>query len=149
MQIPTNTKTYAMRTSIIWFDEDGIVYSTPKPGAPQQSTNEEIKADVEAFRKLVDNRKVCMVLESDPNTAAPPKHQRDLIDQELHSVLKVLAIITTSALSKMIVNLFFTIKPPAYPTKLFTDVDEAVKWAKDTCKKIDSDNNSKGNLMVA
>ncbi|MGZ3883914.1 MAG: DUF7793 family protein, partial [Bacteroidia bacterium] len=56
------------------------------------------------------------------------KHQRDFIAEQLSSVTKAMAIITSSPLSRMIANLFFGLKPPPYPVKMFTNENEAKAW---------------------
>ena len=41
MEPPKNVKIIEWPTSTMWFDEDGILYSVPKPGAQQPQTREE------------------------------------------------------------------------------------------------------------
>ncbi|MGZ4038526.1 MAG: DUF7793 family protein, partial [Bacteroidia bacterium] len=117
MEIPANTKTYDMQGSTIWIDEKGIVYSVPKPDAPADQSIEEMEKEMVRLREIIGTQKVCFVLESNKNSKAPPKHQRDFIAEQLSSVTKAMAIITSSPLSRMIANLFFGLKPPPYPVK--------------------------------
>lgn len=130
MEIPAGVKTYELTSSIMWFDENGILFSCPKPEVPPVLTMEEIKKEMDKFRKITGGKKVCLVSESNPKSPAPAKEQRDFIASEINSVVKAMAIITTSPVSRMIVNLFFGLKPPPYPAKLFTDQKEAVQWIK-------------------
>jgi hypothetical protein len=130
MEIPKGAKTYDLRSSILWFDEEGIAYSTPKPDAPLTSTDDEIRNDINFFLEITGGKKVCIVIETASQGAPPPKAQRDLVEESLNKVVKALAIVTTSPLSKMLANLFFSFKPPAYPTKMFTNVEEATAWVK-------------------
>ncbi|MGQ0829315.1 MAG: DUF7793 family protein [Bacteroidota bacterium] len=44
--------------------------------------------------------------------------------------MKALALLTRSPLSRMIANIYLTLKKPAYPTKVFSDETEARKWLK-------------------
>lgn len=120
-----------MTASVIWFDEDGIMYSVPKPGAPVEQTVDEIKKEMDRFRQIIGpKKKVCIILKMDPNAPPPKRELRDLAATEIESVTKAMAIITTSPLSRMIANLFFGLKPSAYPVKMFTDVGEAKAWIK-------------------
>jgi hypothetical protein len=130
MEIPQGAKTLELAASIIWFGEDGILYSTPKPGIPPKQSMENVSEEMERFKKFTNNKKVCMVAESNPKAPAPAKEERDFIADALTSITKAMAIVTTSPVSKMIANLFFGFKPPGYPVKMFTDKDEAVKWIK-------------------
>jgi hypothetical protein len=130
MEIPNGVQTHELSSSIVWFDENGILFSTPKPGIPPALTMEEIIKEMEIFKRITNNQKVCLVAESNPKSPAPSKDQRDFIAEQIGSVTKALAMITTSPVSKMIANLFFGFKPPSYPVKMFTNKEEAVSWIK-------------------
>src|SRR5688572_588336 len=120
MEPPKNAKLVEWPASIMWFDEDHILYSIPKPGMrPPQPSREESQKQMDAFRELVGGKKTCMILETDPKAAPPKKEDRDWVAKELDSVTKAMAIISTSPLSRMVANLFFGLKPPAYPVKFF------------------------------
>jgi hypothetical protein len=133
MEIPKDVKVHQMRSSYMWIDKDGIVFSTPVENPPESSTNEEILEDMKKFRELTGNKKVCIIIESAPSSKNPPREQRDLIERELNSVVLALAVISTSPLSKMLANIFFSLKPPKYPVKMFTSVTEATEWIKSVC----------------
>lgn len=128
MEIPKNVITYDMTSSTIWFDELGILYSAPKPGVTPDMTLEQIKAEMEKLRDITGNKKVCMVVESHPRSKPPSKEERDLIATDINNVAKAMAVITTSPVSRMIANLFFGLKPPPYPAKMFSNEKEAVEW---------------------
>ena len=130
MEPPKNVKIVDWLTSKMWFDEDGILYSLPKPGAPQPQTKEESQKQMDEFRKLVGNKKTCMILQTDSSAPPPKKEDRDWIASELDSVTKAMGIISTSPLSRMVANLFFGLKPPAYPVKFFSNEIEAKEWIK-------------------
>jgi len=131
MEIPNNIKTIDWGTSIIWFDEDGIFYSQPKPGvAEPELSREETLAQMDKFKKLVGDKKLCMVLESNSNSKPPKKEDRDFIAEQLNQITKAMAIISTSPLSRMIANLFFGLKPPPYPVKFFSNQVDAKNWVK-------------------
>ena len=130
MKPPPNAKMIEWPTSTMWFDEDGILYSVPKSGAVHPKTKEESLEEMERFRKLVGGKKTCMIAKTD-NTAPPPKTEdRDWIAKELDSIVKAMAIISASPLSRMVANLFFGFKPPSYPVKFFSNEKEAKEWMK-------------------
>jgi hypothetical protein len=130
INIPTDVKTFAMSGSTAWLDHDGIFYSVPNEGAPPQQSIDEIKKEMNALRKIIGDKKVCMILESNSKATSPPKEQRDFIADEINSVAKAIAIISSSPLSRMVANLFFSFKPPEYPYKMFSNVSEAKAWIK-------------------
>jgi hypothetical protein len=128
---PQNVKLIDWPTSTMWFDEDGVLYSVPKPNVPQpQHSKEEAEMEMEKFRSLVGHKKTCMILLTDSTAPPPKKEDRDWIAKELDSITKAMGIISTSPLSRMVANLFFGLKPPAYPVKFFSNADDAKKWIK-------------------
>jgi hypothetical protein len=130
ISIPKNVKLIEWPTSTMWFDEDGVLYSVPKPNAPQAQSREEASAQMHEFRKLVGNKKTCMILVTDSSAPPPKKTDRDWIAKELDSVTKAMGIISISPLSRMVANLFFGFKPPSYPVKFFSNANDAKEWIK-------------------
>jgi hypothetical protein len=131
MEIPKDAKTIDWTTSILWFDEDGILYSMPKPGVEEPVlTREETKKQMDEFKRLTGNKKLCMILETNSNSKPPKKEDRDFISELLAEITKAMAIISTSPLSRMIANLFFGLKPPPYPVKFFSNEKDAKEWIK-------------------
>jgi hypothetical protein len=43
-------------------------------------------------------------------------------------MIKALALLTNSSLSKMIAEIFMLVKKPPYPTRMFTSEAEALIW---------------------
>lgn len=129
IEIPTDSEVIEMPSSTIWFDSDGILYSVGKP-APTQRKIEDIRDEVQSLRKIIGDRKLCIILESNNSGVTPPKEQRDEIAKELTSVTKALAVVSSSPLSRMMANLFFSFKPPKYPMRLFSSLHEAQQWVK-------------------
>ncbi|MGZ3919739.1 MAG: DUF7793 family protein [Bacteroidia bacterium] len=126
---PVNTTVYDWPNSKLWFDEDGVLYSVPKAGVPKP-TKEQSIVQLEEFKKLCGYKKVCVVLMTNSVDAPPSKEERDWAAEELNSMFKAMAIIATSPLSRMAANLFFELKPPAYPTKFFSNGKDAKEWIK-------------------
>lgn len=127
MQIPDNVEIHELPTSVLWFDESGILCSVAKK-VPQQ-TIEEAKKTMIDFLKITGGRKVCLLSDS---TDSPPadKEMRDYAAEVIPEVAKAVAIISRSAVGKMAANLFFSIKKQPYPVKMFTDENEAKEWLK-------------------
>jgi hypothetical protein len=129
LHIPPDAKTYELRNSIIWFDNEGILYSIPKPEAPEEFSDENIQEELDKFRGIIGDKKVCMIAETRPGQQAQLKReQRSTFARELSAITKAMAVITTSPLSRMIANIFFSFTPPDYPLKMFNSEEEARKW---------------------
>jgi hypothetical protein len=50
-----NEKVIDWPDSTMWFDDEGVLYSVPKPGAPQP-TKEESMVQLEEFKKLAGHK---------------------------------------------------------------------------------------------
>lgn len=127
MEIPKGVELYETARSIAWIDENGILCSISKKAPPP--TLEETDRDLEKFKKQFGNRKWCMILDvtnASPNT----KETRDYAAKELPKLVKAMAMISNSALGRMVANLFFGLKPPPYPAKMFSNEREAKEWLK-------------------
>ena len=127
---PKNAQVIDFPTSTIWFDESGIMYSVAKPNAPQAQTLEEMKKLLDDFKKVLGGKKVCMLVES-VNSTPPSKAIRDYLAEEFPKFTKAIAMLSYSPLSRMVANLFFTVKKQPYPTKFF----ENEKAAKECLKQ--------------
>ena len=114
--------------SILWVDEEGFLNSVAKSDAAQVLSNDEIKREMDRLREFLGNKKMCILAESNSKAVPPPKDQRDFIAAEINSITRAMAIITNSPLSRMVSNLFFSFKPPAYPFKMFTNEADARAW---------------------
>lgn len=124
---PKNAEVINFPTSIMWFDEHGILCSVAKK-VPQQ-TVEEAKQTMEKFLKITGGKKVCLLSDS---TDSPPanKEMRDYAAEVIPEIAKAVAIISRSAVGKMAANLFFSIKKQPYPVKMFNEETEAKEWLK-------------------
>ena len=131
MDVPSNVKVIDWPTSVIWFDEDGVLYSKPKPGVQEvELSRTQTLQQMDEFKKITGGKKVCLILESNSNSRAPKKEDRDFIAEQLTQIAKAMGIISTSPLSRMIANLFFGLKPPTYPVKFFSNEKDAKEWIK-------------------
>jgi hypothetical protein len=133
LQIPDSIKTLELSNSIVWFD-DGILYSRYKEGAYVNASREKMEEDVVKLKEFVGNKKVLMIAESHPQAESPRREDRDYISERLSEIIQALAILTPSAVSRMVVNLFFLFKPDSFPTTMFQRVPEAKNWLQ-TIKK--------------
>jgi hypothetical protein len=129
MDIPTGVQTHELPSSTLWI-KDGIVYSTPKVGDTREPTSEQMKEDMLSLKTFVGDEKICLVVEINPKSKPASKKERDAVAAEIASMVKAMAVITSSPITKMLVNLFFGFKPPAYPLKMFLTEKDATNWVK-------------------
>jgi hypothetical protein len=59
------------------------------------------------------------------NVKPPDKKTRAYTSAEIYNIYKAMAILSKSALGKMIVNIFFQFKKPPIPMKIFSDEQNA------------------------
>lgn len=124
LQIPDDVEVHDLSTSKMWFRGD-IVCAVSK-GRGSRSI-EETKELIENFKKLTGDKKICLLIDVS-NTMETPREVRDYAAEEFPKFIKAIAMLSDSALGKMIANLFFTVKHQPYPTKFFNDEEEAIKW---------------------
>ncbi|MDQ3110209.1 MAG: hypothetical protein M3R17_09970 [Bacteroidota bacterium] len=124
---PQNAKVFDLPTSILWFDESGILCSVAKKVPPQ--TVAEAKKSMVEFAKITGGKKVCLLSDS---TDSPPvdKEMRDYAAEIFPEIVNAIAVMSKSALGKMAANLFFALKKPPYPVRFFDDENEAKEWLK-------------------
>ena len=125
MEPPKNIKIFEWETSRFWFDEKGILCSVSKKVNPQSL--EETKLIVSNFKKIIGNRKVCILLDV-TNSSEASKEVRDYAAIEFPKFVKAMAMISKSSLGKMLANLFFSIKTQPYPSKMFNNEEDAKEW---------------------
>jgi hypothetical protein len=63
-------------------------------------------------------------------TAESSKEIRDYAAHEFPNFVKAIAMVSGSVFGKMLANLFFTLKAQPYPTKMFTNEQDAKEWLK-------------------
>ena len=126
MTPPPNVEIHEHLTSTWWIEESGILCSVSKKNAPD-ITLEQSAEQLEDLKRITGGRKMCMLL--DITYARPTsKESREFGAVELAKIVTALALMSNSPLGKMVANLFFNLKPPPYPTKMFTNEQEARVW---------------------
>lgn len=125
MEPSKNTKVTEWEASKFWFDEMGILCSVSKKVKPQSL--EETKIIVENFKKIIGDKKVCLLMDV-TNSSEASKEVRDYAAVEFPKFIKAMAMISKSALGKMLANLFFSVKTQPYPSKMFNNEKEAKEW---------------------
>lgn len=113
--------------STMWFDKSGIVYAISKKGPPQ--TLEQTKESLEVFRRYIGPGKVCLLIDV-THSRETTREVRAYVAEEFPKIIKAIAMVSSSALGKMVANLFFNLKSQPYPVKMFNDEQQAKAWLK-------------------
>jgi hypothetical protein len=125
--VPDNIPVTEWPASVTWTDESGIFYVVYKKG-PQRSL-QEIMDTMGKFRESLDGKLVC-VLADVTNSSQPSREVREFAAMELPRFIRAIAMVSDSALGKMLANLFLTLKAQPYPTRMFRTETEAKEWLK-------------------
>jgi hypothetical protein len=108
-----------------WF-EDGILVSLSK-SIPR--TVENIAGNVALIKKITNNKPVPLLIYLAPSPV-PDKATRKFSTEQLPVIYSAMAMVSKPGLSKFIMNILFSLKPPPIPMKSFTDDKEARAWLK-------------------
>jgi hypothetical protein len=123
---PDNIQLIKGEIADYWFAPDGILYSYSKnPTRTVKNITENI-----ALVKSITNNKIIPLLIYLSNSPIPDKAARKFAAEQLPNVYSAMAMVSKPGLSKFIINILFSIKPPAIPMKSFTDDKKAKEWLK-------------------
>src|SRR5687768_15856053 len=123
---PGQTRAIELSGSWIWFDESGILCCVSKKRTGGQTVDEAVESMAE-FRRIVGPEKVCMLIDVTHSTETT-REVRAYAAEELPKVVKAIAMLSSSALGKMVANLFFNLKSQPYPVKMFDNEKDARAW---------------------
>jgi hypothetical protein len=121
---PDNIELIKGEIADYWYAPDGILYSYSRnPVRTIKNITENI-----ALVKSITNNKIIPLLIYLSNSPIPDKATRKFAAEQLPNVYSAMAMVSKPGLSKFIMNILFSIKPPAIPMKSFTDDKKAKEW---------------------
>ena len=123
---PANTQIYKGEIADYWFDE-GILISLSKSVT---RTVENISGNVALIKQITGNKPVPLLIYLS-NSPVPDKETRKFSTEQLAVIYSAMAMVSKPGLSKFIMNILFSLRPPPIPMKSFTDDKEAKKWLKE------------------
>jgi len=121
---PDNIQLIKGEIADYWYAPDGILYSYSKNST---RTVKNITENI-ALVKSITNNKIIPLLIYLSNSPIPDKATRNFAAEQLPNVYSAMAMVSKPGLSKFIMNILFSIKPPAIPMKSFTDDKKAKEW---------------------
>ena len=127
MELPENIEVFDTTLSTLWIDEDGILCSVAKKGAPL--TKDGLMNVYAVTKEIVKGKKICTLTQM-TGISSGNKEIRDYALMEMTTFTKAMALIANSAFSTIIGNVFMSFSKPPFPMKIFTNEEEAKKWLK-------------------
>ena len=107
-----------------WYAPDGILYSYSKN---PKRTIKNITKNIALVKSITDGKIIPLLIYLS-NSPVPDQATRKFSAEQLPNVYSAMAMVSKPGLSKFIMNILFSLKPPAIPMKSFSDDQEAKKW---------------------
>ena len=123
IEIPSDRQTWEGEIATYWFDNGILVSLSKNP----KRTVENIAGNVELVKQITNNKPVPLLIYLS-NSPVPDKAARKFSTEQLPIIYKAMAMVSKPGLSKFIMNILFSIKPPPIPMKSFTSDKEAKEW---------------------
>jgi hypothetical protein len=127
LSVPEYAKIIELPTSRFWIEDSGIVCVVSRKGEPQ--TIEQAKSSLEIFRSHMPTEKVCLLIDV-TNTTESKREVREIASKAFPEMFTAIAMVSASALGRMLANLFFNLKSQPYPVKMFESEVQARAWLK-------------------
>ncbi|MFH1427329.1 MAG: STAS/SEC14 domain-containing protein [Patescibacteria group bacterium] len=119
-----------IKTSIskVWLDDDGIGKAVFLPNA--MITLEGVKEHIAACKKSSKGESVLVLFDGRNVKSVTRQARQYLSSDEVSKITKASAVLVSWPISRVIGNFFIGLNKPSYPTKLFTEIEAALKWLK-------------------
>ena len=127
LSVPEFANVIELPTSRFWIEESGIVCVVSRKAEPQ--TIEQARSALEIFRSHMKTGKVCLLIDV-TNTTESKREVREFAAKAFPEMFKAIAMVSASALGRMLANLFFNLKSQPYPVKMFESELQARAWLK-------------------
>jgi hypothetical protein len=122
---PSDRQVFEGEIASYWFD-DGILVSLSKS---TKRTVESIRNNVALVKGITGNKRIPLLIYLAPSPI-PDKETRQYSTEQLPVIYSAMAMVSRPGLSKFIMNILFSLKPPPIPMKSFTDDGTAKEWLK-------------------
>lgn len=110
----------------IWIDEDGIIIAV---GSNHQlHTLEHAIENTRVNAKLAAGIRRPFMIDMNKVKSMSREAREYYAGPEPEKIMTAMAILTTSAVGKVVANFFLMLTKPPIPTRMFTNFDEARTW---------------------
>jgi len=120
---PPGNEIFEGEIATYWMDEGILVSLSKNP----KRTVENITANIALVKNITGNKKVPLLIYLS-NSPVPDKETRTFAAKVLPDVYSAMAMVSKTGLAGFIMNLLFSLKPPAIPMKSFSNDKEAKRW---------------------
>lgn len=121
--VPTDRQTFEGEIATYWFDGDILVSLSKSP----KRTVANIAGNVALVKQITDNKRTPLLIYL-ADSPVPDKATRNFSTEQLPLIYSAMAMVSKPGLSKFIMNILFSLKPPPIPMKSFTDDKAAKEW---------------------
>lgn len=120
-------KTIPTEIADVWIDPQRIVYICFKES--ERHGIEEAQEVVEAHNQLADGVPVCVLADIRAvKVGADRAARKYYVSPESSEFKSGMAMLVSSPMQRMLGNIFLKLNRPPYPTRLFSQEEEALKW---------------------
>ena len=124
--------TITLKLAKITLGKNDILYVQPSPES--HADLELMQAVHKAFRQLTKGIKHPALIDM-TNVKSMDYDSRKYIAEETGDIISAVALITKSAIGRVVGNFFIGINKPDYPARLFSNENEAIIWLKEISDK--------------
>lgn len=126
MELPADVEVFEGAGMLYWI-RDGIIFLNA--GNEFSSDIRVAQAEIETLRSRMNYKKLPAVLDISGRVKNSSREIRENTQKELPELFSAIAFVSSTALGRMMINIFQGIKPLPYPTKVFRSAAEATRWA--------------------
>lgn len=125
IEVPTDRQIWDGEIATYWFEEGMLVSLSKSP----KRTVESISRNVALVKQITNNQRTPLLIYL-ADSPVPDKQTRKFSTEQLPTIYSAMAMVSQPGLSKLIMNILFSLKPPPIPMKSFTDDKQAKEWLK-------------------
>lgn len=113
-------------TSYYWERPDGIIVQRVKGGIAQNLND--ARENIAVFNRMAGSTKRLILVDMRAKFSTAPGVREYYASHEAGHMVLAMALFSDSAFGRMIGNLYLTVTPPKFPTRLFTSESLAIAW---------------------
>ena len=128
MEPTNNTEIITTQTTDFWLIETGIIHGKIHQGAEQ--TLENAKENLRAIAKLAGGKLAIVLIDLKVVKSVNAEARAYYAGRAGAKIIKARGLLVGSPVSKVIGNFSQGLRKPLFPTKVFTNEEQALRWLK-------------------